>query len=516
MFPGAQDPTKTAIVMAGSGEVMTYGELDAAANRVAQLLRAAGLQPGDHVAFAAENSTEFLALAWGAHYAGLLYTACSTQLTGEELGYILDDCGARVVFVSARYADRVPGARAAAPRVERWFTLKGAVDGLESYEDAVAGLPATPTEPDRIAGRDMLYSSGTTGRPKGIRPSALAGMLDAEPVVVTPVLQGMFGVGPQDVYLSPAPLYHAAPLRFCMSMHQLGATVVVMERWDEAKALDQIAAYGVTVTQLVPTMFVRMLRLPEAVRAAADVSSLRLVIHAAAPCPAEVKQQMLDWWGDVIHEYYASTEGCGMTWVTPQQWRERPGTVGKAMVGVPHIVSEDGEELPPGQDGAVWFSDGPQFEYHNDPEKTAAVTDSRGWQSFGDIGHLDVDGFLYLTDRASYMIITGGVNVYPQEAEDALLSHPKVMDAAVFGVPHADFGEAVQAVVQPLELPADDAAAAALEAELIAHCRASLAKLKCPSAIDFRPELPRTQTGKLLKRLLKDEYAGAAGAGATT
>ncbi|MCW3040848.1 MAG: putative fatty-acid--CoA ligase [Solirubrobacterales bacterium] len=512
MFPGAQDPTRPAIIMAASGHTTTYGELDAAANRIAHLLRDAGLQPGDHVAFVAENSPEYLELAWGAHYAGLLYTACSTQLTGEEMGYIIDDCGARLVFFSARYADRVPGAQAAAPNVERWLSLKGAIDGLDAYEDVIAGLPATPTEEDRIAGRDMLYSSGTTGKPKGIKPSGLTGKLDEEPVVVTPILKGMFAVGADDVYLSPAPLYHAAPLRFCMAGHQLGSTVVVMERWDEAKALEYIERYGVTVTQLVPTMFIRMLRLPAEVRDAADVSSLRLVIHAAAPCPAEVKQQMLDWWGDVIHEYYASTEACGLTWVTPQQWRERPGTVGKALVGVPHIVGDDGEELPAGEDGAVWFSDGPRFEYHNAPEKTAGVTDARGWQTFGDIGHLDEDGFLYLTDRASYMIITGGVNVYPQEAEDALLSHPKVMDAAVFGVPHPDFGEAVQAVVQPLEMPADEEAAAALEAELIAHCRAGLAKLKTPTAIDFRPELPRTQTGKLLKRLLKDEYKQAAAA----
>ncbi|MCW3013458.1 MAG: putative fatty-acid--CoA ligase [Solirubrobacterales bacterium] len=496
--------------MAGSGTVTTYGELDAAANRIAHLLRGYGLRPGDHVAFATENRPEFLMLSWGAHYAGLLYTACSTQLTGEEMGYIFDDCGAQVVFMSAKFAQRTADARTAAPDVERWLSVGGAIDGLEAYEDTVADLPSTPTEEGRIAGRDMLYSSGTTGKPKGIKPSALTLALDESPVVVTPILQGMFGLGTEDVYLSPAPLYHGAPLRFCMSIHQLGGTVVVMERWDESAALKLIAQHGVTVTQLVPTMFIRMLRLPAEERAAADVSSLKLAIHAAAPCPADVKQQMLDWWGDIIHEYYASTEACGLTWVTPQEWRERPGTVGKALVGVPHILDEDGQELPAGQDGAVWFSDGPAFEYHNDPAKTAEATDARGWQTFGDIGHLDEEGFLYLTDRASYMIITGGVNVYPQEAEDALLSHPQVMDAAVFGIPHPDFVEAVQGVVQPVTMPADEAQAQALEQELIAHCQNGLAKLKCPSSIHFRPELPRTATGKLLKRLLKDEYATTA------
>ncbi len=510
MYPGLQPPERVAVVMADSGRSTTYGQLDAAANRVARLLRSQGLAPGDHVALCVENSPAFFELVWGAHYAGLLYTACSTQLTAAELGYIADDCGARTVFLSARYAAKAKEMRAGAPRVENWLSVGGDIDGFSSHEDAVAKLEPTPAEADRIAGRDMLYSSGTTGKPKGIRPTLPATPLDETPGIVTAILQGMFGRGPDDVYLSPAPLYHAAPLRFCMSFHQLGATVVVMERWDETRALELIEHHRVTTTQMVPTMFVRLLRLPEPVRERADVTSLRLVIHAAAPCPVEVKRQMLDWWGEIIHEYYASTESAGLTWVTPEQWRERPGTVGRPLVGVPHILGQDGRELPAGQDGAVWFSDGPTFEYHNDPDKTSEVTNHRGWQTFGDIGHLDEDGFLYLTDRASYTIISGGVNVYPQEAEDALQSHPAVMDAAVFGIPDPDFGEAVHAVVQPLAMPADDRARAALEAELVGHCRSTLAALKCPRSIDFRAELPRTPTGKLLKRLLKDEYAAAA------
>jgi long-chain acyl-CoA synthetase len=507
MHPGGQDPSRPAVVMAGTGDVTTYGRLDANANRVARLLRAQGLVPGDHVALCVENAPAFFDLVWGARYAGLLYTACSTQSTGEELAYILDDCGARTVFLSARYADRAAAARAGARSVESWMSVGGPIDGFDAYEEAVAGLPGTPGETDRVAGRDMLYSSGTTGKPKGIRPTTELAPLEETPIVVTAILEGMFGLGAEDVYLSPAPLYHAAPLRFCMSFHQLGSSVVVMEQWDARRALELIETHRVTAIQLVPTMFVRLLRLAPEVRASADLSSLRFALHAAAPCPPEVKRQMLDWWGDIIHEYYASTESCGLTWVTPQEWRERPGTVGRALVGVPHILGEDGRELAAGTDGAVWFSDGPAFEYHNDPAKTAEVTDEHGRQTFGDIGHLDDDGFLYLTDRASYTIISGGVNVYPQEAEDALLAHPKVMDAAVFGVPDPDFGEAVQAVVQPVEMPADGDEEAALEAELVAHCRQSLAKLKCPRSIDFSPELPRTPTGKLLKRLLKAEYA---------
>lgn len=504
MIPALHEPGRPAITMGRSGETVTYGELDAAANRIARLLRASGLQPGDHVAFCIENTPAFLEVCWGAQYAGLLYTAISTSLTAGEIAYIVDDCDARVVILSARFADQAAEIRAGAPGVEAWFAVGGPVDGFASFEDALAEQAPEPLDEERIGGRDMLYSSGTTGRPKGIKPAAPAAPLTETPIVVTPILRDMFAVGSGDVYLSPAPLYHAAPLRFCMAIHQLGGHVVVMERWDAAECLQLIGRFGVTAAQFVPTMFVRLLRLEGGVREAADVSSLRLVIHAAAPCPVEVKQQMLDWWGPVIHEYYAGTEACGLTWVTPEEWAARPGTVGRPLIGVPHVVGADGSELGPGEDGAIYFSDGPAFEYHKDPEKTRAATDARGWQTFGDVGHTDEDGFLYLTDRASYMIITGGVNVYPQEAEDALLGHPAVMDAAVFGIPDAEMGEAVQAVVQPVEAPADPAA---LEAELLEHCRSRLSRIKCPRRIDFRPELPRTPTGKLLKRLLKDEYA---------
>ncbi len=510
MHPGSHPAEGLAITMAGSGESLTYGELDAYANRFSRLLRESGVAVGDHIAFCLENCLPYLAIAWGAHYAGALYTATSTKLRADELAYIVDDCGAKVLVLSARFADLAEDVRAATPQVQRYLSLGGAIDGFEPLEALLEAQDSSPLEGTRIAGRDMLYSSGTTGRPKGIRPRALEAPLDESPILVTPILQGTFGMGPDDVYLSPAPLYHAAPLRFSMAFHQLGAHVVVMERWDDLAALELIKQHRVTAAQFVPTMFVRMLRLPEADRAGADVSSLKLALHAAAPCPVDVKRQMLDWWGPIIHEYYASTEGCGLTWVTPDQWAAKPGTVGKAMVGVPHIVDDEGNEVPVGTDGAVFFSDGPQFEYHNDPEKTAQNTDGRGWQTFGDIGHLDADGFLYLTDRASYMIITGGVNVYPQEAEDALQSHPLVMDAAVFGIPHEEMGEQVVAVVQPLDLPEDDAAAEALQEELIAYCRSRLASLKCPRRIDFRPALPRTETGKLLKRILVDEYRQAA------
>jgi long-chain acyl-CoA synthetase len=509
MHPGAHDPSAVAVQMATSGETRTYGELDAAANRVHHLLRRLGVGVQDHVALQLENAPSFFEVAWGCHYAGTYYTAISTRLTPAETAFIVTDCGAKVVLLSAAYAAGAAELREAAPGVERWISVGGPIEGFDALEELVADLPADPVEEERIAGKDMLYSSGTTGRPKGIKPADLGTPLAESPIIVTPVLQGMFGIGPQDVYLSPAPLYHAAPLRFCMAHHQLGAKVVCQERFDAAQLLELVGRERVTVLQVVPTMFVRMLRLPEDVRAAADTSSLKLVLHAAAPCPPDVKAAMLDWFGPVIHEYYASTEGCGMTWVRPDEWQAKRGSVGRALIGVVHVVGEDGRELPPGETGTVCFSDGPRFEYHNDPAKTAEAYDDRGWASFGDIGHLDEDGFLFLTDRKSFMIISGGVNIYPQESEDVLISHPKVTDAAVFGIPHPDWGEEVKAVVQPVAMPADDEGLEALEAELLAHLHGRLSKVKCPRSIDFRAELPRHDTGKLYKGQLKAEYAEA-------
>jgi acyl-CoA synthetase (AMP-forming)/AMP-acid ligase II len=386
----------------------------------------------------------------------------------------------------------------------RGFSAGGAIDGYEPLEAAMEAQPPTPLDEERISGRDMLYSSGTTGRPKGIKPTEVAEPLGT-PHKLTPVLQAVLGMSDASVYLSPAPNYHAAPLRFTMTAQQIGATVVMMERFEVEAALDAIRRYGVTHTQMVPTMFVRLLRADPAVRAAADVSTLEAVVHAGAPCPPDVKRAMIEWLGPILHEYYGATEGAGLTWVTSQEWLAHQGTVGRAVIGRVRIVAEDdGRELGPGETGRVFFSDGPEFEYHNDAAKTAEAHNAQGWAQCGDIGHLDADGYLYLTDRASFTIITGGVNVYPQEAEDVLISHPKVMDAAVFGIPNEVFGEEVKAVVQPVEPPAD---AAALEAELIAHCRSRLADVKCPRSIDFRAELPRHDTGKLYKRQLKEEYS---------
>ncbi len=508
MFPGAiaeKLPDKPAYIMASTGEVVTYAQLDAAANRLSQLFHAMGLRPGDHVAFCLENHPRFLEIAWGAHYAGLYYTAASSRLTSAELAYIINDCGAQA-FITSRYkADQAAEILGECPNVKRWLMLDGVVDGYESYEAAVAEYPAEPL-PDRVEGADMLYSSGTTGRPKGVKVPLPMQPLGTPPALLT-LTQFLFGFDENAVYLSPAPLYHAAPLRFNLAVQRLGGTCVIMEHFDPEEFLALVEKYKVTHTQVVPTMFIRMLKLDEEVRTKYDVSSLKCCVHAAAPCPVPTKKAMIEWWGPILHEYYAGTEGNGFVYCNSEDWLAHPGTVGKALMGEIHIMDEDGEtELPVGQPGTIYFGGGATFEYHNDPDKTKGSRNSKGWSTLGDVGYLDEDGFLYLTDRKAFMIISGGVNIYPQEAENVLVTHPKVVDVAVFGVPNEEFGEEVKAVVQPKAMPATEEEAKALERELIEFCKQHLASIKCPRSVDFREELPRHPTGKLYKRLLKDEY----------
>ncbi|GAA3704889.1 acyl-CoA synthetase [Nonomuraea antimicrobica] len=506
MYPGAiaaVTPDKPAVIMAGSGQVITYRELDEESNRLAHLFREAGLRPGDHVAFLLANRPLFLAVAWAAHRSGLYYTPISSRLQADELAYVVGNCGARIFISSADLAGVATSITAATPGVELRLMLDGVADGFESYAEAVAKQPVTPIA-DECAGADMLYSSGTTGRPKGVKPASAHGPID-EPGALLRLVQGLFGPSDDSVYLSPAPLYHAAPLRYCLTFQRLGATVVVMERFDPERYLALVERYRVTHTQLVPTMFIKMLKLPPQARQRHDLSSLRYAIHAAAPCPVPVKEQMIDWWGPIVHEYYAGTEGNGFLYAGPEDWLAHKGTVGRSLLGTVHICDDDGEDLPPGEHGTIYFENGTRFEYHGDPARTRAAQDprGRGWTTLGDIGYLDEEGFLYLTDRRSYMIISGGVNIYPQEAENVLSVHPKVADVAVFGVPDEEMGEQVKAVVEPASM---DEAGPELEAELIAYCRERLAHYKCPRSVDFRAELPRQPTGKLYKRLLRDEY----------
>jgi long-chain acyl-CoA synthetase len=505
MYPGAvaeTTPEKPAIIMADTNEQMSFGELHDYASRLANLFQNAGLKPGNHVALCLENRLEFLAICWGAHYAGLYYTAISSRLTAAEMGFIIDDCGAQAFITSPYKAAEAAELEDHMTAVSLRLSVGGPVEGYEALEDLLPQQADEPVGP-RVEGADMLYSSGTTGQPKGVKtplPGGELGTIDG----VTALAGTLFGLTDQSVYLSPAPLYHAAPLRFCRAVNRTGGTVVVMERFDPEEMLRLIQTHTISFMQVVPTMFVRMLKLDESVRAQYDVSSLQTVVHAAAPCPVQVKRQMIEWWGPVIHEYYAGTEGNGFVYCNAEQWLAHEGTVGSAIVGTIHIMDDDGEnELPVGGVGTIYFESDTAFEYHNDVEKTQGSRLANGWSTLGDVGRIDEDGFLYLTDRKAFVIISGGVNIYPQEAENVLTMHPKVLDVAVFGVPNDDLGEEVKAVVQPLNW-AD--AGPDLARELMVYCQENLARVKSPRSVDFREELPRHPTGKLYKRILRDAY----------
>lgn len=495
-------PDKIAYQMAGTGKAITYRELDELSNQGAHLFRSLGLKPGDHIALLMENRLAFMEICWAAQRSGLYYTAISRYLTRDEIAYIVRDCGAKVFITSPKCAEQVRDLVTGAPGEPIFFMIDEPEPGFRSYDKEAIAQPTTPIK-DEVAGYDMLYSSGTTGRPKGIKKEFESKRIDEPNPLLKLLCADMCGMGPDSIYLSPAPLYHAAPLRFNMMAITLGGTSIIMEHFDAEEFLKLVEKYRVTQSQLVPTMFVRMLKLPEEVRSRYDISSLKGAIHAAAPCPVEVKAKMIDWWGPILIEYYAGSEGNGVTVCSSRQWLTHRGSVGRAVVGKIKILDENDEEQPTGEIGTVYFADAPAFSYHNDPEKTKRAYNSKGWSTLGDVGYLDAEGFLYLTDRKSYMIISGGVNIYPQETEDVLINHPAVADVAVFGVPNEEMGEEVKAVVQPHDMAR---AGEALASELILFCRQRLSPLKCPRSIDFEAELPRTPTGKLVKRHLRDRY----------
>jgi fatty-acyl-CoA synthase len=498
------DAERTAFQICETGESVTFGQLERRANQVAQALRACGAARGAHVAFLMKNHRRLLEACFGADRAGVYYTTISTRLLAEEIAYIVRDCGARILVVSSGLDDLAVELRPRLPAGVRCFMVGLVVAGYESWDALVDVAPEAPLD-DGAQGLDMLYSSGTTGRPKGVKwPMPMTPPVPpGGRTMLVQLLAPLFGYRHGCRYLSPAPLYHAAPLRHSMTVIKLGGTVHVMEQFDAARALRWIEQHRITHSQWVPTMFVRMLKLPEEVRARHDLSSMEVAVHAAAPCPVDVKRSMLQWWGPIIHEYYAGTENNGFCSITPQEWMDHPGSVGRASQGVLHICDEDGRELPEGETGLVYFSDGPQFEYHQDPLRTAATRNGLGWSTLGDIGRLGEEGYLYLVDRRAFMIISGGVNIYPQEVEAVLIGHPHVADVAVVGVPSDDLGEEVKAVVQLLE-PSN--AGSSMEAELLAWCRQHLAAFKCPRSVDFDIELPRHPTGKLYKQLVRQRY----------
>jgi len=502
MYPAVHartTPDKAAIIM-GRGDVVTYRELDECSNRCAHLFASLGLRPGDAVALFIDNRPEYFYATWAAQRSGLYYTPISTHLAADEVAYIIDNCEAQVVVYAAPLQALVAGIRERLPRVRCWLQVGGGRQQPDSFEEALQAQPVTPL-PRELEGCEMLYSSGTTGYPKGIKhanPERPAGSPG-------PFVQGIvasFGVDADTVYLSPAPLYHAAPLRFCMVMHRMGATAVVMEQFDPEQALALIERHRVTLSQWVPTMFIRMLKLPPAVRERYDLSSQRLAAHSAAPCPVEAKRHMIDWWGPILLEFYGATEGHGGTQINSRDWLAHPGSVGRPLYGSVHILGDDGTELPPGEVGTVYFAGGAAFEYHGSADKTAQTR--RGDKStVGDVGYLDGEGFLYLTDRKANMIISGGVNIYPQETENVLALHPKVADVAVVGVPNEEMGEEVKAVVEPVDFAE---AGPQLARELIEYCRSRLSHVKCPRSVDFDEKLPRSDAGKLFKRRIRERY----------
>jgi long-chain acyl-CoA synthetase len=484
-----------ALIMS-DGDTVSFAELYARSQRVAAALHAAGLRRGDGVALVLPNREEFFEITWGSQLSGLYYTAVNTHFTAGEIAYVIEDSDAKAVFVDVSMSDL---AQHLGGSNHVHIVVGGELAGWQPYDEVLSRAGDPPPFSD---GSEMLYSSGTTGRPKAVRrPLPTDGNGSWAQSVLELALIHKYGMSVQSVYLSPAPMYHAAGVNYTMAANRVGAAAILMRKFDAEEVLRLIETHRVTHAQFVPTMFVRMLKLPEAVRRRYDVSSLQCVIHAAAPCPVDVKQQMMEWFGPIIHEYYGGTEGFAGTTIGPQEWLAHPGSVGVPMAPV-HVVGEDGREVPVGQTGELYFEGGPAFEYFKDPAKTASVSNDRGWRSLGDMGYVDDEGYLYLTDRSTFMIVSGGVNIYPQEAENVLVMHPKLVDAAVFGVPNDEYGEEVKAVVQP----ADGVATGPdLEAELIDYCRTRLAGYKCPRTIEFGT-LPRDPNGKLYKRRIRERY----------
>ncbi|MBX6390262.1 MAG: acyl-CoA synthetase [Frankia sp.] len=510
-------PDKPAVIMAGNGLTgggarLTYAELDANSIRLARMLRERGLRPGDGVAILAENHLRYFEVYWAALRSGLQLTAINRHLAPAEAAYIINDSEAKALVTTAALADTAAEAVASTPGCEHRFIIDGPRDGFERYEDVVAAASADPLD-DQPRGEVMLYSSGTTGFPKGIRrPLPGVQVDDPNRTGISTFARFMFGMDENTVYLCPAPLYHAAPLQWSGGVHEFGGTVVVLEHFDAEGFLATIERERVTHTQVVPTMLIRVMKLAQERRRRYDLSSLNRIITAAAPCPHELKEQIISWLGPVLDEYYSSTEGPGLTYISAEDALRHPGSVGRPVLGTPHICAEDGTELPVGEPGLIYFEHptiGHRFSYHKDPQKTKASQhpEHENWISVGDVGYLDEEGYLYLTDRKSFMIISGGVNIYPAEIEACLVLHPKVADVAVFGLPDQEMGEYVHAVVQPAPgaEPGEE-----LAAELRQYARDNLAHYKVPRRFDFRDELPRLPTGKLVKGRLRDEYLAAA------
>jgi long-chain acyl-CoA synthetase len=484
-----------------SGEQLSYADLEALANRLASLFEASGLAHGDHVAVILGNDPHMLAGAWAAYRSGVYLTPIANTFSAAEIAYVVANSKAKLVIADAHYRETVSDLPTVSTESRRWLALGGDIPGWERLEGALEALPPTPREHE-IPGALMLYSSGTTGAPKGIwRPLLTPEKIGDGPPPFARDLIEIFGIHSATRYLSPAPLYHAAPLRCTLAVSAAGGTSFIMRKFDAATALDLLRDEAITLSQWVPTMLQRMLALPEATRAAFLAPAHKIAIHAAAPCPPSVKRAMIAWWGPILREYYSGSESVGLATIDSHEWLAKPGSVGKVAKGVPHILDEAGRELPPGKVGAIYFSGVSKFAYFGEPEKTAARTSPDGYQTLGDVGYLDEDGYLFLADRLDDMIISGGVNLYPREIEIALEEAPGVAECAVIGVADEQFGERPIAFVVRAEGHAGDDSA--FLAGLEAYCRARLGKTKQLKAFHLVASLPRTPTGKLLRRALR-------------
>lgn len=499
-----QFPDKPATISGTTGGTVTFGELDAGSLRLARYFSAHGLQPGDVVALLLKNSTTHLTISWGAERSGMIFVPVNWHLGPAEAAYIVSNSGAKALVASAELASLAESVAAANPQLDIALAVDGSIPGFDDYETALGSVPASVRSHER-QGAYMFYSSGTTGAPKGIMPAVPDAPFGAGLPIET-LLKAQFGMGTDTVYLSLGPLYHSAPQGWSLGAQSHGGTTVIVDSFDAEQTLALIEQYRVTHVQMVPTMFVRILKLPQHVREKYDLSSLRLVFHAAAPCPPDVKERMIEWLGPCVIEFYSASEFNSLFIIDSASWLTHRGSVGRALIGTPHILDDDGNELAVDEVGEIWIENGNRFEYHGEPAKTAAAYNELGWSTLGDLGSLDADGYLYLSDRRTDLIISGGVNIYPREIEDTLTLHEAITDVAVLGIPDDEMGQQVKAVVQ---LAPGYTADTAMESELIDYCRSRLARFKCPRSVDFVTELPRLPSGKLLRRTLSDQYSNS-------